>query len=378
MTEARESQRHSRGIYVHFPYCVHHCHYCDFPVAVRRTIPQVRYTDAVLSELAMRAGDLEGPAQSLYLGGGTPSLWDHAQLQRVLQAARRTPGLEAQAEITLEANPVDVDEDRLRSLLDLGVTRLSLGVQSLRDPALEWLERRHDARQARQAIALAQGLGFESLSVDFIFGLPGQSRTDWRRELDEIAALDVPHLSVYALTVEPRTRLHTMVQRGQVKLDDDVQGDLLFEARDRLRSAGYDHYEVSSFARPGHRAVHNRGYWSFRPYLGIGAGAHGFLWPRRWRNLRAPTAYMAAAMEGLPTALDERLDGRTLSFERIMTGLRDLENGVALGDDAGWLDEPTSRLVDDGMLIRRGDRIVLTDKGLRFMDDALLVLLPPA
>lgn len=364
------------GLYVHFPYCEHHCSYCDFVVATPRTIPQARFTDAILAEIATRAGGLGQPAQTLYLGGGTPSLWEPDQLARVLEAVGRHPGLAPEAEVTLEANPSEVSVERLSALRRLGITRISVGVQSFQDALLVRIERRHDGATALRACRLIADAGFRSYSLDLIFGLPGQSLEAWTSDLNTVLELQPPHVSVYGLTVEPRTVLHRQVSRGVTVVPDDaVQERMMFEARRRLQDAGYAHYEVSSYALEGHRAHHNSGYWSGRPYIGIGPGAHGFLSPRRWVNVRRPSRYIAAALAGDPTAQEEVLDEATLSYERVMTGLRDLIHGVDFAPD--WLryQEAIDRQVALGRLRLAGTRARLTDEGLRLMNAVLLDLL---
>jgi oxygen-independent coproporphyrinogen-3 oxidase len=345
-------------------------------VATPRRIPQVRFTDAILAELDLRAPALGGPAETLYLGGGTPSLWEPEQLARVLSAVRTSPGLVDDAEITLEANPNDVTAGRLALLRDLGITRLSVGVQSFQDALLVQIERRHDARCALEACQLVAEAGLESHSIDLIFGLPGQSAEAWMEDVATAVSLGPPHLSVYGLTVEPKTVLHRQVQDGRVLVPDDaLQAEMMFAARARLREAGDVHYEVSSYARPGHRARHNSGYWSGRPYLGLGPGAHGFVSPRRWVNVRRTSRYIDAAIGGDPTAQLEELDAATLSYERVMTGLRDLEHGCDLAGDWQRFEAPARRQVALGHLKLEGTRAWLTDDGLRMMNAVLLDLL---
>ena len=364
------------GIYVHFPYCEHRCSYCDFVVATPRHIPQARFTEAIIAELRTRAPELSQPADTLYLGGGTPSLWETDQLKRVLSAVAQRPGLHKDAEITLEANPSEVTPEQMQRLRTLGITRVSLGVQSFQDDLLLAIERRHDGAKALEACRAIAASGFESHSVDLIFGLPGQTLSRWHDDLDTILELKPPHLSVYGLTIEPRTMMQRHIDKGVIQVPDDgEQVDMMFAARDRLRSAGYSHYEVSSYALPGHRARHNSSYWRGVPYLGIGPGAHGFIPPRRWTNVRRPSRYIEAALSGDPTETTEHLDEATLTFERIMTGLRDLEHGVDFGEDWDRFAAATQRHVEQGNIDLDGRRARLTERGLRLMNRVLLDLL---
>jgi len=369
------------GIYVHFAYCARRCHYCDFALATPRNVPAARYTDALIAELAHAAPALGGRARTLYVGGGTPSLWPLPELARFLAAARAAPGLADDAEITLEANPEDVSDAWLSGVLDLGVNRVSLGVQSLDPARLAALSRVHDLATAhaaltRLAVAHEQGR-LTSFSVDLMYGLPGQSIADFCAELDALTARWAPpHLSLYALTVEPSTVLGLRTRRGEVSRPDDaLQADMMFAARDRLGALGYTHYEVSSWARPGHLARHNSAYWELRPWLGLGAGAHGSVGGRRTRNEPRPSRYVERALaSGRADVESERPDARTLAFERLLTGLRRLDRGVVLPD--ARFDDAVAAEVRAGRLVREGRVIRLTDRGLRFMDDVLLALLP--
>ena len=369
------------GVYVHFPFCLHRCFYCDFNTYTPPTIPHRAYADAVVRELAHRASWLPGRARSLYFGGGTPSLWEPAELGRVVAAVRRDPGLEEGGEITLEANPGEVTAEAVAAWREAGVNRVSLGVQSLRDPLLRAVDRRHDAATAhRAAEVLARG-GLESWSVDLIFGLPGQDPSTWEGDVARVVEeLAPPHLSVYALGVEAGTPLERLVRTGRVTLPgEDAELEMLLAARRVLRGHGYEHYEVSSYARPGHRAVHNTGYWELRPYLGLGAGAHGYAQGARWMNLRRVGPYVAAALEsGDPTDEREELDPRTRTFERVMTGLRLLEDGVELPpEDFALYEGVIDAQVEAGTLEVPGPRRVrLTERGFRYMNDVLLEFAP--
>lgn len=375
------------GLYVHFPYCARRCEYCDFTLTTPRVVPAARYTDALLAEFHKRLDPFEGrpgvlrntPIRSIYIGGGTPSLWPLGDLERFLSEVQ--PGLADGAEVTLEANPDEVDEPWLQRLIALGVNRVSLGVQSLDDRRLVGLSRTHGRDGALRAIrSLASAHrrgGLRSFSVDLMYGLPGQSQAAWLDELEEMLGLGPPHLSLYALTVETRTTLAFRIRKGEVRAPDDgLQGDMMFAARDLLANHGYLHYEVSSFAKEGHIAAHNSAYWDMTPYLALGAGAHGFIDGVRYVNEPRPSRYVERALSGLPVESNiERPDPETLAFERVMTGLRRLDLGLDFEGGARTRFGPMiaeevarGRLTDDGVRVR------LTDLGLRFMDDVLLQL----
>jgi len=367
----------SGGVYVHFPYCTHRCTYCDFTLQTPKRVPGRRYADLVLAELDLRAPSFPGPATSLYVGGGTPSLWEVAELGRVLDALRDRLGLVDGAEVTVEANPDQVDDAWVAAVQRVGVNRVSLGVQALHDPLLAALTRRHRVDGALRAIERLRA-AFASFSVDFMFGLPGQTAASWREDLDRVVALDAPHLSVYGLTVEPRTLLARDVRRGAVTVPaDDTQAEMLLAAREVLTAAGYEHYEISNYARPGHRAAHNSSYWDWRPYLGLGAGAHGFDGAARWQNLGRVKRYGEALAAGrLPEAEREVLDPATASFERLMTGLRRLDLGVDLDADWPRYADAVAREAAAGRLVVDGTRIRLSDDGFRLMDTVLVALMP--
>ncbi len=372
-----EAHSVSGGIYVHFPYCRHRCHYCDFALVTPSVIPQEEYTQAVLEELSLRSGALPGPASTLYFGGGTPSLWEPAHVRSVIAAARQHHDLVADAEITLEANPEDIEEALFERYVLGGVNRLSLGVQSLLDERLVHLDRGHDARGAQDAIAVARRAGVSQISVDLIFGTPAQTEASWDRELRRALELGVDHLSVYALTVEPRTRLGRLIEEGSYEpVDEDVHARLFDRTREVLQAAGWSHYEVSSYARPGHEAVHNRGYWHGLPYLGVGASAHGLLHQRRWINHRRPARYIEGALAGQPEAHSESITDDIWAWERVMTGLRDLVRGV----DRGWLHAITGdafeSLVAQGRLEAVGQRLRVHRDHVLFLDSILLELAP--
>ncbi|PKN56557.1 MAG: coproporphyrinogen III oxidase [Deltaproteobacteria bacterium HGW-Deltaproteobacteria-14] len=366
------------GVYVHFPYCTHRCTYCDFTLQTPRVVPGRRYADLVLAELALRAEAFAGPAATLYIGGGTPSLWDVGELARVIDGVRARVGLADDAEVTVEANPDQVDDAWIAGVQRAGVNRVSLGVQALHDPLLAALTRRHRVEGALGAVARIARAGLRSWSLDFMFGLPGQTAAAWRRDLERVAGLGAPHLSVYGLSVEPRTLMARDVSRGAVTVPgSDAQADMLLAAREVLCAAGYEHYEISNYAVPGHRAVHNSSYWDWRPYLALGAGAHGFDGAARWQNEGRVKRYEEALLAGrLPELVREVLDVETASFERVMTGLRRLDVGVELGADWPRYAEAVRAEVAAGRLVVEGTRVRLSAAGFRLMDSVLVALMP--
>jgi oxygen-independent coproporphyrinogen-3 oxidase len=371
------------GVYVHFPFCSLRCPYCDFAVDTRVEIPHDAYADAVIGELASRRAwfDGAGPLASIYFGGGTPGLWRPDALARVLDAVRAAFGgpPAASLEITVEANPGEVDEPRLRALVAAGVNRLSLGAQAFEDGLLAALGRNHDAAAIPAAVRAARAAGVEALSLDLIFGVPGQSRDDWRRALDAALALAPDHVSAYALTVERGTAFGALERAGKLARPDDDEAAAMFEdAGVVLAAAGLPRYEVSSYARPGRRARHNGLYWSGAPYLGLGASAASFR-PLadgsgfRFSNPRATDTYLAAARAGAVAPRHvERRSADDLENEALWLGLRTVDgvdraahrarhgrdplDGRAAARaclEAGWLDvdEGSVRLTPAGFLV---------------------------
>ena len=267
------------GLYVHIPFCTAKCRYCDFNSYAGQEHLIPGYTQALLREADIWSAACAGwRADTLFFGGGTPSLMPLAEMERLLDGLRHHFQVAADAEITLEANPGTVDEAYLSRLWEMGVNRLSLGVQSFRDDELTFLGRIHSARGAREAYRAARSAGFENVGLDLIFGLPGQTVDRWLESLEEAIDLGPEHLSLYALTVEDGTPLGDDVALGRTPATDpDLQAELYSRAAERLEPAGYDHYEISNWARPGYQCRHNLTYWRNGFWLGLGAGAHSHL-----------------------------------------------------------------------------------------------------
>jgi oxygen-independent coproporphyrinogen III oxidase len=371
------------GVYVHFPFCSVRCPYCDFAVDTRADIPHDAYADAVIAELDARCGWYAGagPLASIYFGGGTPGLWRADALARVIEAVRVAfEGPRADAlEITVEANPGEVDEARFVALRAAGVNRVSLGAQAFEDRLLVALGRNHDAAAIPEAVRAARAAGIPSLSLDLMFGLPEQSRDDWRRALDAALALVPEHVSAYALTIERGTTFGALDRAGKLPRSDDEATAAMFEdAGAALAAAGLPRYEVSSYARPEHRARHNGLYWSGAPYLGLGASAASFR-PLadgagfRFSNPRATDTYLAASRAGrFPARHVERRSADELENEALWLGLRTVDgvdrpaHRARYGRDpledrdavrgcleAGWLvvEEECVRLTPAGFLV---------------------------
>ena len=366
------------GVYVHFPFCSVRCPYCDFAVDTRAEIPHDGYADAVLAELAARAPLFAGRRlRSIYFGGGTPSLWDPLDIARVIAAVRARFPDGVPDEITVEANPLDCVPAVLDALLAAGATRLSIGAQSFENRELVFLGRDHDGDTAAASVAAARGAGFASISLDLIYGLSGRTLEDFGRSLDRAVALAPEHLSVYQLTVESRTPFGAAARAGRaVATDDDVAAAQFELAHARLGAAGYEHYEVSSYARPGHRARHNSLYWTGADYLGLGNGAHSLLrlpdgGGLRWAAHRSVVRYLAGAPAADPRACGlvaetTAQDARAVRADRVWLGLRTAD-GIPreLVGDPG----PLAALAAAGLITVDEDRVRPTARGLLFADE---------
>lgn len=318
------------GVYVHIPFCQARCTYCDFNT-VTGMGPQEHeeYTRALLREWAdepLPAGRLV----SIYFGGGTPSLVDPRHLAAVIRAIRARTGIETDAvEITVEVNPGTVDRERLARLRAAGVNRLSIGVQAWQNHHLEALNRVHSREDVVTTVALARAEGFTNLNCDAIYGLPGQTPEEWYETVDALIGLEVEHLSLYQLTVEPGTPLARGLAHKRVVLPpEDRVWDMADWAQARLAEAGFDAYEISNYARPGYHSRHNALYWYVNPYVALGAGAHSFSGRRRWWNVRAIPRYMTDVLAGQdPTAGEEWVSPEEEMREVVWLGLR-LSQGV--------------------------------------------------
>jgi len=374
------------SVYVHFPYCLAKCPYCDFVSfkAAPAQIDHEGYADAVLRELAFRAPryvatlTTESPAQvaSIFFGGGTPSLWDPRALGRVLDAIRRALPVDADAEVTVECNPTSLDESRARALRDVSVDRVSIGTQSLDQKQLQFLGRLHDPAGALAAIEAALRAGLARVSTDLIFGLPEQSPEDARDQALRLADLGLRHLSAYQLTIEPGTQFGELARRGRLPLADDGRVAEAFLAIDEaLTARGFGHYEISNYAVPGEEARHNLGYWRGEPYLGLGCAAYGAFGGARLRNSPDPAKYLDWTRAPGEVVADsvEPLDGETQLRERIMLGLRmasgfDLEASASELGVCAWSD--SRRRAADWLVAR--DRLVIDGTTLKVPRSAWL------
>lgn len=369
------------GLYVHVPFCVRKCPYCDFNSYPLDKRSPGGYVDAVLVEGERYAGRARGRVATLYVGGGTPTTLPPSDLARLVRTLRDMFGVEAGAEVTVEANPGTVDRAIVEALLGAGVTRLSVGVQSFDAATLRALGRVHGAAEAAAAVEAASLL--PSFSVDLMFGVPGQSVASAVADAARAAELGAPHVSAYGLTYEPGTGFHAMRERGELTpASEEVELSAFDGIGDELEAAGIHRYEVSNFARPGHECRHNVGYWEGRDYLGLGAGAHSTLEGDRWWNEGDPAEYTAAVRAGgSPEAGRETLTAYTRYLEGLMLGLRmvrgaELAALAELAEAAGeeGLVERVRQQEELGAVEVSEGRVRLTRSGLRIADAVIGML----
>ncbi len=361
-----------RHIYVHVPFCRRRCVYCDFSIAVRRGVPHGRYVAAIQSEFTSRTAALEAPERgpdTVYFGGGTPSLLEPSALESLLslfRSWRRADG--RPAEVTLEANPEDVSAERATAWAVAGVTRVSLGVQSFQPSVLDWMHRSHSPEVAERAVQALREAGVTSVSVDLIIGVPEVARPDLAADLRRLGALDPDHVSVYTLTLEPKTPFGRWVARGLVEpAPDERHAAEFLHAHDVLRAAGLEHYEVSNYGRPGARSRHNSSYWIGRPYLGLGPSAHSFDGAVRSWNVVPWAAYERLVAGGhAATEESEILSGEQTLLERVYLGLRTAE-GLGL-NELPWPSRAGEEAVEQGWARILDGRLQLSPEGWLRLD----------
>ena len=361
------------GLYLHVPYCSTRCGYCDFNTYTAEElgpgVSRSTYADTLIGELRLARAALPDapPLETVFVGGGTPTLLGADALVRVLDAVRAEFGLAPGAEVTTEANPDSIDRRGMAALLEGGFTRISFGVQSLALHVLRTLERTHTPGRSVEALREARDAGFEHVSADLIYGTPGETDDDLARSIDGVMGAGIDHLSAYSLIVETGTRLARQVERGEVaQPDDDVAADRYAIVDEMAQAAGMPWYEVSNWARPGGECRHNLGYWRGADWWGAGPGAHGHLGALRWWNVKHPAAYAARVNAGeLPIDGSEQLTDRDARLEDAMLRIRLREGLPAAGLNPSTVDA----LVGEGLVARtRVERLVLTDQGRLLAD----------
>lgn len=362
------------GIYIHIPFCKQACHYCDFhfSTSMKMKTPLVQ---ALIKEIDLRADYLKSRAlQTIYLGGGTPSLLNAQELNLIFKKIFDTFWVEENAEITLEANPDDLTPEKLAMLKDTPINRLSIGIQSFQEQDLKFMNRAHNAREAINCINLAKKAGFEDLTIDLIYGTPTMNNQQWKENIEQVLAFDIPHISCYCLTIEERTALAHFVATGKAQdVDEDQASDQFGILIDALTHNGYEHYEISNFAKPGRYARHNSAYWRGVPYLGIGPSAHSFNGHSRQWNVANNIRYIKALEKNeLPFEI-EHLSEAQLYNEYIMTGLRtrwgvELDK-IPLAFQERFLKE-SQIFISNGKMVMENNNFRLTQSG-KFQADLI-------
>jgi len=374
------------GLYLHVPFCAAICHYCNFNRGLLDEALKTRYVDALTAEIAA-AAEPDTPADTIYFGGGTPSLLRGDEVARIIDICREAFDVAPDAEVTLECNPETVSLALLEGFRAAGVNRLSFGVQSFRDDELRRLGRMHSAETARDAVRLARAAGFGNVSLDLMMWLPEQRLAHWLANVDELIALAPEHASLYLLELYPNAPLREdMARSGWSLAPDEDAADMYLEALDRLDAAGYEQYEISNVARPGWQARHNVKYWQDGEWLGFGCGAHSTRDAVRWRNIPATMEYIQRVVAGSTLVAERRvLDRHERVEEALFTGLRltvglDLpaiatRYGVDVWDRYG-LD--LARFVDAGLLVHEpGRRLALTRPGMLLANEVMAVFIGP-
>ena len=317
------------GIYIHIPFCSKACHYCDFHFSTHKKNIDLMLL-AIIKELKSRKNEIKEPIKTIYFGGGTPSILSVLQLNNILKTINIKYTIDSNVEITLEANPEDLNEKKLKALFTIGVNRLSIGVQSLNDDVLHWMNRNHDSEQAKSAVELANKIGFKNISVDFIYGTPKNINRNWEQEIKELVSYPITHLSAYHLTIEPKTFFSNQLKKGF--LNTITQEESLSEYLklvDILNDNNIIQYEVSNFAKQGFKSIHNTSYWQQKKYIGIGPSAHSYDGESRRWNISNNTGYIKKVNNKEVFYEAEQLTGLDKFNELIMVGLR-TENGFNL------------------------------------------------
>lgn len=363
-------------MYLHIPFCKQACHYCDFhfSTSLKRKDELV---EALCRELELRKRELSGSVETIYFGGGTPSLLSQAELNHILDTIFENYSVAEKVEITLEANPDDLSLKKLESLANTKINRLSIGVQSFFDRDLKLMNRAHNEEEAQRSIEEAKRF-FENISIDLIYGIPGMTNFDWNKNLEKALTLDIPHISAYALTVEPKTALEKFIQKGKIAPTDDEMAKRHFEIlMDTLEKEGFEHYEFSNFGKPGFFSQNNLAYWLGKKYLGIGPSAHSYDGVHRSWNIANNIKYIHSIQQDILPNEVERLSEIDKYNEFVMTRLR-LKQGVSVSETEkkfgsakkDYLLEQAENYLEKGLLVLENNHLRISKKG-KFLSDGI-------
>jgi len=364
------------GIYIHIPFCKQACHYCDFHFSTSLKYKE-ELLQALIKEINLQKTYLGNDTiETIYFGGGTPSILNADELNLLIGTITKLHTVAANAEITIEANPDDLDKAKLQALRQTDINRFSIGIQSFFDDDLEWMNRVHRAGEAEASVKRAQDLGFENITVDLIYGYPLLSDTKWKHNLDKVFELNIPHVSSYSMTVEPQTALASFIKKKkQAAMDDQQSAEQFILLMDAMQAHGFEHYEISNFCKPGHYSKHNSNYWKGIKYLGIGPSAHSYNGETRQWNVANNAKYIHALEKAEIPAETELLTETDRLNEYIMTSLRtmwglDLNklNTIAKGAD-GQLNKAAQRYLENGWVEQKNEVIYLTPTGKLYADN---------
>jgi len=373
------------GVYIHIPYCKKLCFYCDFYHVITPE-DKSRYIDALLKEISLRHEYLGTDSVStIYIGGGTPSVLSVNEVSVIINEIHRSFTVDNQCEITIELNPDDITLKYMNGLKDLGINRISLGIQSWHDSDLKLLNRRHDAHTAEEALKNIFHAGFENITIDLIYGIPGMSIADWKDNLDKTILFDIKHLSAYHLTIEKGTVFGKMLAKGQIQEIDEEQSVSLFNLLiEKAEEAGFIHYEISNFGKPGFFSLHNSNYWKQVKYAGFGPSAHSFNgYSRQW-NLSDVRSYMKYINSGKAFFEKEELDIKTRFNEYIMTSFRtmwgiDLDYVEKVFEKEGYdyVINLSGKFISYGLMKREKNSLVLSNQGKMISDNIISEFMMP-
>ena len=365
-----------RHLYIHVPFCHRICPYCNFYKHTPGGTDHEAFIRALLAELKIRSGQSDLRPETIYIGGGTPTSLSSTHLEKLLKGITNTLDLGNLAEWDIEANPATFNHGKAQLMRDCGITRVSLGIQSWTPSTLTTLGRDHSPEDAHAAFETLRKCAFQSLNIDMMFSIPGQSRQSWLADLEYTVKLNPDHVSAYNLNYEEDTEFFERLRNGEFKENPEQDIAFFTDTMELLRGAGFEHYEISNYARPGHHSRHNAGYWSGSDYLGIGPGAFTTFNGIRWRNLANTANYISAVANGNLAALvteHEEIDDAAFRAERIALELR-TSRGLK-SEILGHSRKKVAELVDEGLVVTRDDRIVLTDKGKLLADSVASHLL---
>jgi oxygen-independent coproporphyrinogen III oxidase len=369
----------SAGIYIHIPFCVAKCVYCDFYSVVDSPESQNRFVASLIREIEIQSESIwrKQEFDTIYFGGGTPSIFKPAQLGAVIESLKKSFNIVAGAEITIEINPETVEKSFFELIKYMGVNRISIGVQSCNDSELRMLGRIHNSQTALKAIDSVRRAGFDNFSIDLIFGIPGQSLESWRQTLDIAVKRNPAHISAYGLTIESGTPLETLINSGKlIVVDDDAQVDMYRLLLKMMAQNGLIRYEISNFARPGKESRHNLKYWRDCNYLGFGPAAHSYDGSTRCANVRNLVKYVnLLGQNQLPVDFCEQLSLEQKTMERLLMGIRQAD-GVELASVISTIDEDSlESLCQDGLVLVANGKLLITEKGLPVSDKIIAQLI---